>query len=59
MRARNWNDIFKDETQIRASLERLKPIRDAIAHNRPLSDDQRMILDVEKKYIESCIERKL
>ena len=57
----NWRECFKktfkNQTQLLASLERLEPIRNAVAHNRALTPDQKMILSLEKKFLLSSIER--
>jgi hypothetical protein len=59
LRRDNWRDCFrkafKNQTQLQASLERLEPIRNTIAHNRALTPDQKMTLSIEKKFILSCI----
>jgi hypothetical protein len=59
----NWRDTFKitfgDEAQIQASLKRLEPIRNAIAHNRPLTPDQKQVLSTEAKYICNSIRARI
>jgi hypothetical protein len=51
----NWRDCFKkafmSRTQLLASLERLEPVRNAVAHNRALTSHQKMTLSVEKDYL--------
>lgn len=57
----NWRDCFRkafeSKTQLLAALERLEPIRNAIAHNRALTPHQKMTLSVEKKYLLNSINR--
>lgn len=59
LRKDNWRDCFKkdfkDPTQLQASLKRLEPIRNTIAHNFALSPEQKMTLSIERKFILSCI----
>lgn len=59
LRRNNWRDAFKRTfgsiAQIQASLERLEPIRNTIAHNRALTPDQKRILTMEAKFISDSI----
>jgi len=56
----NWRDCFgkafSNQTQLFASLERLEPIRNAVAHNRALTPDQKMTLSIERKFLLGCIQ---
>lgn len=62
LRRDNWRDVFrqtqKSRTQIQASLERLEPIRNAIAHNRFITEDQRRVLITERKFLCDSISAK-
>jgi hypothetical protein len=57
----NWREvfikIFDDKDLIRAKLKELDPIRNAIAHTRPLSSTDRMRLKLHTSDIISCIDQ--
>ncbi len=57
----NWREIFvnifKDQALIIAKLKELDPIRNAIAHSRPLSATDRMRLKLHAQDLISCIDQ--
>ena len=57
----NWGEIFgkifKEKTLLTAKLKELDPIRNAIAHSRPLNSNDRMRLKLHAQDLISCIDQ--
>ena len=57
----NWKEVFKktfvDKEAISTKLRELNPIRNNIAHNRPLSSNEVETLRLYSKHILACIEK--
>jgi len=57
----NWREIFgnifKEQTILAAKLKELDPIRNAIAHSRPLNSNDRIRLKLHAQDLISCIEQ--
>jgi hypothetical protein len=55
VRRDNWGEVFKaifrNETDIRVSFQRLQPIRIPVMHARPITQDDLLLLGVEAQRI--------
>jgi hypothetical protein len=59
----NWKNIFRgifgDQNQLKASFAWVSQSRDPVAHNRPITDDDLLMLTAGAKWIQVRIERQI